>query len=141
MCTPCPPTQPCYPPPAQVAITFKNQQVLKDISWDVKKGERVGLVGVNGAGKTTQLQVGGVAARELGGAGRPDTPGLQASRTCLRREFVGPAVRRSVSALKSRRCIAMPSRPLQIIIGKLTPDSGEVIKAKENMKIAYLTQV
>ncbi|KAL4439755.1 hypothetical protein ABPG75_002756 [Micractinium tetrahymenae] len=66
-----------------VAITFKNQQVLRDISWDVKKGERVGLVGVNGAGKTTQLQ---------------------------------------------------------IIIGKLTPDSGEVIKARENMKIAYLTQ-
>ena len=40
-----------------MAITFKNQQVLRDISWDVKKGERVGLVGVNGAGKTTQLQV------------------------------------------------------------------------------------
>ena len=51
----------CCPalPLAQVAITFKNQQVLRDISWEVKKGERVGLVGVNGAGKTTQLQVGG----------------------------------------------------------------------------------
>jgi ATPase subunit of ABC transporter with duplicated ATPase domains len=42
---------------SQVAITFKNDQVLRDCSWDVKKGERVGLVGVNGAGKTTQLQV------------------------------------------------------------------------------------
>ena len=41
----------------QIAITFKNQQVLKDVSWDVKKGERVGLVGINGAGKTTQLQI------------------------------------------------------------------------------------
>lgn len=29
----------------------------------------------------------------------------------------------------------------QIIIGALTPDSGEVIKAKEDMRIAYLTQV
>jgi hypothetical protein len=29
----------------QIAITFKNQQVLKDVSWEVKKGERVGLVG------------------------------------------------------------------------------------------------
>ena len=48
--------------PVQIAITFKNQQVLRDISWDVKKGERVGLVGVNGAGKTTQLQVGSTAA-------------------------------------------------------------------------------
>ena len=67
----------------QISMTFKNHQVLRDVSWDVKKGERVGLVGVNGAGKTTQLQ---------------------------------------------------------IITGALSPDAGEVIKARENMKIAYLTQ-
>ncbi|KAF6252209.1 P-loop containing nucleoside triphosphate hydrolase protein [Scenedesmus sp. NREL 46B-D3] len=66
-----------------VSITFKNQQVLKDCTWEVKKGERVGLVGVNGAGKTTQLQ---------------------------------------------------------IVMGRLTPDAGEVIKAKRNMKVAYLAQ-
>ncbi len=41
----------------QVSVTFKNQVVLKNASWEVKKGERVGLVGVNGSGKTTQLQV------------------------------------------------------------------------------------
>ena len=35
---------------------------------------------------------------------------------------------------------AVPPPP-QIIIGALTPDSGEVIKAKEDMRIAYLTQV
>ena len=29
----------------QVAMTFKNQQVLINCSWEVKKGERVGLVG------------------------------------------------------------------------------------------------
>ena len=28
-----------------VSITFKNQQVLRGVSWDVKTGERVGLVG------------------------------------------------------------------------------------------------
>ena len=67
----------------QIAITFKNQQVLKDVSWDVKKGERVGLVGINGAGKTTQLQ---------------------------------------------------------IIAGALAPDSGNVVKVRHNMRIAYLTQ-
>ena len=59
-------------------------QVLKDVSWEVKKGERVGLVGINGAGKTTQLK---------------------------------------------------------IISGELEADSGSVLKAKPNMKIAYLTQV
>lgn len=66
-----------------VAITFKDQQVLKNVSWDVKRGERVGLVGVNGSGKTTQLQ---------------------------------------------------------IISGALEPDEGEVIRAKPQMRIAYLTQ-
>jgi len=37
--------------------TFTNQQVLNDVTWDCKKGERVGLVGWNGAGKTTQLKI------------------------------------------------------------------------------------
>ena len=67
----------------KISMTFKNQQVLVDCSWEVKKGERVGLVGVNGAGKTTQLQ---------------------------------------------------------IIMGKLQPDAGEVVKAKKNLRIAYLAQ-
>ncbi|MEW5311627.1 MAG: hypothetical protein WDW38_003326 [Sanguina aurantia] len=66
-----------------ISMTFKNQSVLKNCCWEVKKGERVGLVGVNGAGKTTQLQ---------------------------------------------------------IIMGKLQQDSGEIIKAKKNMRIAYLAQ-
>ncbi|KAL2610778.1 hypothetical protein R1flu_022470 [Riccia fluitans] len=37
--------------------TYKGQTVLKDVNWEVKKGEKVGLVGVNGAGKTTQLRI------------------------------------------------------------------------------------
>ncbi|CAL8469003.1 g8544 [Coccomyxa elongata] len=49
-----------------IRITFKNQELLKGVSWDVKKGERVGLVGVNGAGKTTQLQI-------ITGALQPDS--------------------------------------------------------------------
>lgn len=34
-----------------ISKTFKGAQILKDCSWEVKKGERVGLVGVNGAGE------------------------------------------------------------------------------------------
>ncbi len=30
---------------SQIRITFKNQELLKGVSWEVKKGERVGLVG------------------------------------------------------------------------------------------------
>lgn len=66
-----------------ISKSFKGATVLKDVSWEVKKGERIGLVGVNGAGKTTQLK---------------------------------------------------------IIVGEEEPDSGNLIKAKENMKIAFLTQ-
>ncbi|CAD6344187.1 unnamed protein product [Miscanthus lutarioriparius] len=61
----------------------KGVTVLKDVSWEVQRGEKVGLVGVNGAGKTTQLR---------------------------------------------------------IIAGLEQPDGGAVVKAKDNMKIAFLSQ-
>ncbi|KAJ8765654.1 hypothetical protein K2173_014776 [Erythroxylum novogranatense] len=66
-----------------ISKSYKGVTVLKDVSWEVKKGEKVGLVGVNGAGKTTQLR---------------------------------------------------------IITGQEEPDSGNVIKAKPNMKVAFLSQ-
>lgn len=33
-----------------VGITFRNQQVLKDVTWGVQTGDKIGLVGPNGAG-------------------------------------------------------------------------------------------
>tara|TARA_B100000963_G_scaffold147654_1_gene128559 strand:+ start:1926 stop:3548 length:1623 start_codon:yes stop_codon:yes gene_type:complete len=36
---------------------YATDLVLKDINWEIKKGERIGLVGSNGAGKTTQLKI------------------------------------------------------------------------------------
>ncbi|KAG0476532.1 hypothetical protein HPP92_013373 [Vanilla planifolia] len=66
-----------------ISKSFHGVTLLKDVSWEVKKGEKVGLVGVNGAGKTTQLR---------------------------------------------------------IIAGQEEPDGGNLVKAKENMKIALLNQ-
>ncbi|KAJ3675529.1 hypothetical protein LUZ60_004571 [Juncus effusus] len=66
-----------------ISKSYKGVPLLKDVSWEVKRGDKVGLVGVNGAGKTTQLR---------------------------------------------------------IILGLEEPDSGNVIKMKENMKIAALSQ-
>lgn len=37
--------------------TYPTGEVLKDVSWEVKTGDRIGLVGVNGAGKSTQLKI------------------------------------------------------------------------------------
>jgi lipopolysaccharide transport system ATP-binding protein len=36
---------------------YQEKWVLHDVSFDVAKGERVGLIGRNGAGKTTLLQI------------------------------------------------------------------------------------
>uniref|UniRef100_J3N9I3 ABC transporter domain-containing protein n=1 Tax=Oryza brachyantha TaxID=4533 RepID=J3N9I3_ORYBR len=66
-----------------VSKSYKGVTVLSDVSWEVQRGEKVGLVGVNGAGKTTQLR---------------------------------------------------------IIAGLEEPDGGSVVKAKDNMRIAFLSQ-
>ncbi len=36
---------------------YPTGEVLKDVNWEVKIGDRIGLVGVNGAGKSTQLKI------------------------------------------------------------------------------------
>lgn len=41
----------------RVSKIYPTGEVLKDVTWEVKSGERVGLVGVNGAGKSTQLKI------------------------------------------------------------------------------------
>lgn len=40
-----------------ISKIYSTGEVLKDINWEVKPGDRVGLVGVNGAGKSTQLKI------------------------------------------------------------------------------------
>ncbi len=40
-----------------ISKIYPTGEVLKDINWEVKAGDRIGLVGVNGAGKSTQLKI------------------------------------------------------------------------------------
>jgi ATP-binding cassette, subfamily F, member 3 len=40
-----------------VSKIYPTGEVLKDVNWEVKTGDRIGLVGVNGAGKSTQLKI------------------------------------------------------------------------------------
>lgn len=74
-----------------IGITFRNQEVLKDVTWGVQSGDRIGLVGKNGAGKTTQLRI-------LAGELEPTTGDVVKSsgdlRTAmLRQEFVDELVK------------------------------------------------
>lgn len=40
-----------------VSKMYPTGEALKDINWEVKPGDRIGLVGMNGAGKSTQLRL------------------------------------------------------------------------------------
>ena len=40
----------------RVSKIYPTAEVLKEITWEIKPGQRIGLVGVNGAGKSTQLK-------------------------------------------------------------------------------------
>ena len=41
----------------RVGKIYPTGEVLRDVTWEVKAGDRIGLVGVNGAGKSTQLRL------------------------------------------------------------------------------------
>jgi ABC-2 type transport system ATP-binding protein len=49
---------------------YEKQQVLNDISFEIKKGEFFGIVGRNGSGKSTLLKL-------LAGIYTPDSGGIQ----------------------------------------------------------------
>ena len=40
-----------------VSKIYSTDIVLKNINWEIRKGEKIGLVGSNGAGKSTQFKI------------------------------------------------------------------------------------
>ncbi|MFM2432477.1 MAG: hypothetical protein RLZZ511_3691 [Cyanobacteriota bacterium] len=40
-----------------ISKIYPTGEVLKNVTWEVKPGDRIGLVGVNGAGKSTQMKI------------------------------------------------------------------------------------
>ena len=40
-----------------VSKIYSTDVVLKNINWEIRRGEKVGLVGTNGAGKSTQFKI------------------------------------------------------------------------------------
>ncbi|HEY9776619.1 MAG TPA: ATP-binding cassette domain-containing protein [Planktothrix sp.] len=41
----------------KITKIYPNGEALRDVTWEVKPGERIGLVGANGSGKTTQFKI------------------------------------------------------------------------------------
>lgn len=82
----------------QVSITFKNQQVLKDCTWEVKKGERVGLVGECRADRQAERHAEPAAAVQRG----------LLARGCML-DARGTGVCQSKSAVQARRTHLRPA--------------------------------
>ena len=57
----------------RIGKIYPTGEVLRDVTWEVKPGDRVGLVGVNGAGKSTQLRL--IAGLEEPSSGQVVTQG------------------------------------------------------------------
>ena len=41
----------------QLGKSFGEQEVLKDVNASVERGDRIGIIGANGTGKTTLLRI------------------------------------------------------------------------------------
>ncbi|CAK6701454.1 putative ABC transporter ATP-binding protein YheS [Synechococcus sp. CBW1107] len=68
----------------RVSKIYPTGEVLRDVTWEVKAGDRVGLVGVNGAGKSTQLRlIAGLEEPSSGQVVRQGNPRI----AYLRQEF------------------------------------------------------
>ncbi|MCP9840868.1 ABC-F family ATP-binding cassette domain-containing protein [Synechococcus sp. J7-Johnson] len=68
----------------RVSKIYPTGEVLRDVTWEVKSGDRVGLVGVNGAGKSTQLRlIAGLEEPSTGQVVRQGNPRI----AYLRQEF------------------------------------------------------
>lgn len=69
-----------------VTVVFRNTTVLNGVTWGVRTGERVGLIGENGCGKTTQLRlIAGLLESNEGEVIRSST---KTKASFLRQEFV-----------------------------------------------------
>lgn len=55
----------------EIEKSFKNKEVLKDVTFEISEGDRVALLGGNGAGKSTLLKI--IAGQIVANSGEVDT--------------------------------------------------------------------
>ena len=101
-----------------VGITFRNQQVLNDVTWGVQTGDRIGLVGANGAG--TLFFVSSVPLSFFY---------MQAWITT-----------HNSSSNYNLFWITGKTTQIRILAGELEPTTGDVVKSSKDVRTAVLRQ-
>ncbi|MDE2589835.1 MAG: ABC transporter ATP-binding protein [Patescibacteria group bacterium] len=100
---------------------YENLQVLDNVSFDVKKGEMVGIIGRNGAGKTTILRL-------LSGIYQPDSGTIKTDGTVI--PFLGLGLGFNPE-LTARDNIIIYGRLLGFSKKKIEEKEEEIVKFAE----------
>jgi ATP-binding cassette subfamily F protein 3 len=110
-----------------VSVTFRNQHVLKSVTWGVETGDRVGLVGANGGGKTTQLRILSGEMEPTSGDVVKSSKDLRVS--ILRQEFVDeldlerPLFNEFMSVFSEENQILLTLREVEAELEQMTSDA------------------
>ncbi|WP_255190795.1 ATP-binding cassette domain-containing protein [Natronobeatus ordinarius] len=124
-----------------ISVSYGDVSVLRDVSFDVDRGEFVGLVGPNGAGKTTLLRtISGVLTPD---SGTVDVDGVGvdglSSRASSRLVSVVPQDTHLSFAFDVRDVVEMGRHPHRSRFGSPTPeDRATVDRALERTRTAEL---
>ena len=110
-----------------VTKSYKGVTVLKDVTWEVKKGEKVGLVGVNGAGKTTQMRI-------IAGLEEPDGGNVIKSKMNLKIAFLSQEFEVSMSRTVREEFLSAFKEEMEIA-GKLEKVQKALEGAVEDMEL------
>ena len=101
---------------ADIDFRYKNIWALRDISFEIRRGEFLGVIGPNGSGKTTLIRViDGIITTEKGGISVSGS----AIRDMKRRDLA-----RLVAVVPQDSAIIFPFRALEIVMMGRSPHLG-----------------
>jgi iron complex transport system ATP-binding protein len=112
-----------------VGIRYSAQWVLKDISFDVGKGEIIGIIGPNGSGKTTLLKL-------LDGILFPQEGDVRIQGTSIRR-IKRQVLARLVAVVPQETYMIFPFRVAEVVLMGRSPHLGRLVfEGKRDYQIA-----